>query len=73
MNFYKIDDVRQTSPNRKADIVVGVDFIYGHNRDIVCKGGGMYAFWDKDKWNNFVETNEDTISDIADKLFQINI
>ena len=29
--------------------------------------------WDKDRWNNFIETNEDTISDIADKLFQVNI
>ena len=62
MNFYKIDDVRQTSPNRKADIIVSVDFIYGHNRDIICKGGGMYAFWDKDKWN----TNEYDLMQLID-------
>lgn len=62
MNFYKIDDARQTSPNRKADIIVGVDFIYGHNRDIICKGGGMYAFWDKGKWN----TNEYDLMQLID-------
>lgn len=29
--------------------------------------------WDKEKWDNFIEINEETMSDIADKLFEINI
>ena len=29
--------------------------------------------WDKETWNNFLEANENNLSDIADKLFEVNI
>ena len=29
--------------------------------------------WDKDKWNEFIESNENQLSDIADKLFASNL
>ena len=29
--------------------------------------------WDKDRWDSFVETNEDNFTDLADKLFTPNI
>jgi len=29
--------------------------------------------WDKEAWENFIETNEENLSDIADKLFEVNI
>lgn len=29
--------------------------------------------WDKDSWLTFIKQNEATISDIADKLFEVNI
>ena len=51
LNFYKVDAIRQVSPNSRADWVVTVDFLYGHNKDIVCKGGDMTAFWYDGKWN----------------------
>lgn len=51
LNFYKVDAVNQISPNSRTDWKVGVDFLYGHKKDIVCKGGGMHAFWYDGKWN----------------------
>ena len=29
--------------------------------------------WDKESWDNFILENEDNISEIADKLFEVNI
>ena len=29
--------------------------------------------WDMERWNNFINENEDNLSDIADKLFQPNL
>ena len=29
--------------------------------------------WDKESWDNFILDNEDNISEIADKLFEVNI
>lgn len=29
--------------------------------------------WDKDSWDNFILTNEETITEVADKLFEVQI
>lgn len=29
--------------------------------------------WDKESWDNFILTNEDTITEVADKLFEVQI
>lgn len=29
--------------------------------------------WDKDSWDNFIIQNEENLSDIADKLFEVNL
>lgn len=29
--------------------------------------------WSKDRWESFIDTNEDSLSDIADKLFSTNL
>lgn len=29
--------------------------------------------WSKDRWESFIDTNEDSLSDIADKLFSSNL
>lgn len=29
--------------------------------------------WDKEAWEDFIETNEENLSDIADSLFKVNI
>ena len=46
----------------------------GLQKDCVIIGvNERLEVWDKDRWNNFIEDNEDIISDIADKLFEVNI
>lgn len=51
MDFFRVMDIRQNSPNSRVDYKIGVDFLYGEDLNIVCKGGGMYAFWYDNKWN----------------------
>ena len=51
LNFYRLEAINQISPNSRADWKVMVDFVYGQNKDIVCKGGVMHAFWHDGKWN----------------------
>lgn len=29
--------------------------------------------WDKESWDNFILTNEDTITEVADKLFEVQL
>lgn len=46
----------------------------GLQKDCVIIGvNERLEVWDKERWNNFIEANEDIISDIADKLFEVNI
>lgn len=51
MNFYKVLAIRQVSPNSRSDWKITVDFLFGRNKDIVCKGGEMSAFWHDGRWN----------------------
>ena len=51
MDFYTIRTERQRSNNRTADFVVYPEFKHGPVKDLVCKGGVMYAFWNEGKWN----------------------
>ena len=40
------------------------------NRECVIIGAGdRIEIWDKDEWNNFMNTYEDKVSDIAENLF----
>lgn len=52
MDFYEIV-VKEPKGRSKVDLNVTVDFIYGQPKDLVCKGGDFYAFWDapKNLWN----------------------
>lgn len=44
------------------------------NKDCVIIGvNERLEIWDKESWNTFIKTNEENLSDIADKLFQVNI
>lgn len=46
----------------------------GLQKDCVIIGvNERLEVWDKERWNNFIDANEDVISDIADKLFEVNI
>lgn len=44
------------------------------NKDCVIIGvNERLEIWDKGAWDTFITTNEENLSDIADKLFQVNI
>lgn len=44
------------------------------NKDCVIIGvNERLEIWDKEAWDTFITTNEENLSDIADKLFQVNI
>lgn len=46
----------------------------GLQKDCVIIGvNERLEVWDKERWDNFIDANEDIISDIADKLFEVNI
>lgn len=46
----------------------------GLQKDCVIIGvNERLEVWDKERWDNFIAANEDIISDIADKLFEVNI
>lgn len=49
MDFYDIR-TRKWSASRMKDYTVKPSFNY-RGKDIVCKGGSMYAFWYNDIWN----------------------
>ena len=44
------------------------------NKECVIIGvGERLEIWDKESWDNFIETNEENLSDIAEKLFAVDI
>ena len=44
------------------------------NKDCIIIGvNDRLEVWSKDRWENFIDTNEDSLSDIADKLFSSNL
>lgn len=46
----------------------------GLTKDCVIIGvNERLEVWDQSAWNNFIDTNENSLSDIADKLFASNI
>lgn len=51
MDFYTIKTKKQSSNNRNSDIIVYPDFRYAGIKDLVCKGGQLYAFWMDGKWH----------------------
>ena len=51
MDFYQIRTTQMKSNNRSADFSVAPEFIHGYIKDLVCKGGSMYAFWNGTYWD----------------------
>lgn len=44
------------------------------NKDVVIIGvNERVEIWSKEIWEEYISTNKDSLSDIADKLFQINM
>ena len=70
MDFYTIRTERQRSNNRTADFVVYPEFKHGPVKDLVCKGGSMYAYWngtywDMDRDNLALAIDEDVLEERA--------
>lgn len=76
MDFYQVLKSPLTSNNRKADFIVRPDFVFANVRDLVCKGGDMYAFWADDKWNQNVDdlivTVDNDIRNVGEEVKQKN-
>lgn len=51
MDFYKIEVVHKSSNNRHADIQIKPVFLYGDVKDLICRGGDFYAFWNNGQWD----------------------
>lgn len=72
MDFYKIRTKKLTSNNRQADYVVYPDFTYANVKDLICKGGAVYAFWNENQWNVNVDDLIITIDNrIREKIKEI--
>lgn len=54
MDFYTITESYKKSNNRGSDCVVTADYKNIRSKDLICKGGSMYAFWDEDHWDTNV-------------------
>lgn len=73
MDFYKIKVKKQYSNNRSSDLVVYPDFQYAGIKDLVCKGGLMYAFWMDGKWHTDLDLLIMKVDkDIHDKITKLN-
>ena len=52
MDFYEIVVDTKTGPNRHTDAVLYPDFKHRKSRDLICKGGTMFAWWNDDHWDD---------------------
>ncbi len=72
MDFYEIKCKKLKSNNKTSDAVIFPDFLYVDTKDLVCKGGAMYAFWDGDKWDtslmNLIKIIDGDIFDLKKKM-----
>jgi hypothetical protein len=72
MDFYTIVVNRRKSNNRSADCVVESDFKNRRSKDLICKGGSLYAFWDDDHWEqNIYRLVEVIDNDILKKVDEV--
>lgn len=51
MDFYNIEVVHKTSNNRHSDIQIKPVFLYGDVKDLICRGGDFYAWWNDGQWD----------------------
>lgn len=61
MDFCRISTKEQKSNNREFDILVKPTLHFSYIKDLVCKGGSMYAFWNGETWST---SRDDLISTI---------
>lgn len=76
MDFYEIKYKKLKSHNRSADGEISPDFLHVETKDIVCKGGTMYAFWNGTMWDtsmiHLVKQIDKDIFDYKKKLLEKN-
>ena len=63
MDFYDVVVSEFGSNNRTFDYKVKPDFLYANTKDLICKGGAFYAFWDGATWR----TDLDDVISTVDK------
>lgn len=68
MDFYTVE-TRRWSRSSMKDYTVSPKFNY-RGRDIVCKGGEMYAFWHNDIWNTDMFKLMDIIDSEVSEQYQ---
>lgn len=64
MDFVRITSKQQKSNNREFDIIVKPTLHFSYIKDLVCKGGSMYAFWTGTKWS----TSRDDLIATVDRM-----
>ncbi len=65
MDFYEIVVESKAGSNRHSDAVMYPDFKHRKSRDLICKGGAMFAFWDGEKWD---DSQDDLVQAIDHEL-----
>lgn len=72
MDFYDIFVKKNTSNRREYDYQVRPEFMYTNSDDIVCKGGGFYAFYHEDKWHDsltdFIALVDRDVMDVSKEI-----
>lgn len=64
MDFVRIASKQQKSNNREYDVIVKPTLHFSYIKDLVCKGGSMYAFWTGDVWS----TSRDDLIASVDRM-----
>jgi len=67
MDFYEIVMDTKEGPNRHSDVTIFPDFKHRKSRDLICKGGTLFAWWNEDHWDdspdNLVQAIDKTLRD----------
>lgn len=66
LDFYQICVEEQANNRWKNTVTVRPEFLYGRTKDLVCKGGDFYAFWDGETWvtelNSLIQHVDDELA-----------
>lgn len=76
MDFYDVITEQKTSNNRSEDYNIYPVFKYYNVKDLICKGGEMYAFWNGSMWdtdiNNLIAKIDGDVLRTKDALLASN-
>lgn len=64
MDFVEIV-ASEVKNSRKDEIIIIPEFKYSRVKDIICKGGQLYAFWNGEKWSEDLDDLIDAIDTLV--------